>query len=155
MSGITPPADAEDAKLSPLERVEAKRAAKKAELRKLWEEQRAIDLEALAELEEAYGDSNVDYLDVPHTPGMVTLIACKGANTAQTKRYRDRIKQKKDGSPGDNIAASEELAAANRIYPADADEYKRLLDTRPGIHTALGVKSINLASARENAEGKG
>ncbi len=145
-----------------LAKIQADREARAKERKEEYNKQRVIDLTAFAELEDKYGATRVAYLDVEHSPGLPTLIACKAPNEAQVKKYRTRYK---DGSPSDRTFAVEEIAAQTRIYPPrDMDPgnedaggdalYKKLLDERPGIHTALGLAALKLVSAKAKEEGK-
>lgn len=142
-----------------LEALRARAAARNADLKGQFTAQRLIDETARFELEESIGATRVAFLDVPHTPGLPTMIGCQCPNDAQMKKYRARVKTKADGKEGDKIMGAEELAAQVRIYPPKDEEgdalYKRLLDARPGIHVALGVAAVKLAVASEQDEGKG
>ena len=141
---------------SKLEEIRKKRAARQAELKAAWEEQRAIDLEAVFALEEQHGASNITIRDVEHTPGLPTLIAARCPDKNEIKRFRDRLKKSSrdnDGKSVDYEGACEEIGACCRVYPDD-ETYKRLLDARPGIHVPLGAAAVALAGVREAAEGK-
>lgn len=143
-------------KETPLERQERIRAERKEALQKQADEQRAIDLEKLNELEIEYGDTNVLMMNVPFTPGLPTLVAARTPNDPEVKRYRYRVNEGRKGQDIDPNAArraAEELADVVRIYPSDED-YAALCKARPGIHAQLGQASLKLATAREEAEGK-
>lgn len=138
---------------SKLEEIEARREARKAALREAQEEQRAADLEAVDALEVEHGDSNITLLDLPFTPGMPTLVAGRAPTTLEIKRYRDRVKPRKDGKPGDPVAAAEEIASVCRVYP-DADTYAQVLEARPGVHIQLGLEVMKLATGRAQEDAK-
>jgi hypothetical protein len=136
--------------------IEEKRAERKAANEAARLEQRAKDLEAIDALEQEFGDSNIATLDVPYSPGLPTMIACRTPNEAEIKRYRHELKAKKDGTMGDPVTAAELVAATCRVYPprgkngeaSDGDElYRKMLAARPGIHVQLGAEALKLASA--------
>jgi len=144
----------ETPELSKLEAIEAKREARKAELAKKYNEQRAIDLEAIDELEIEHGDSNIRVVDVPFTPGLPTCFAGKCPSPDLVKRYRTRVSPKKDGSTDASpMAAAQEVGAACRVYP-DAETWAKLLAARPGIDVQLGLEVLRLAAGRAQEEGK-
>lgn len=129
------------------------REARKADLRKQWEAQRVIDLQAVDALEVEFGDSNIATLDVPYTPGLPTLAAVCCPSPAQVKRYQYRVKPKgKDGS-SEAIEGAEELATACLKYP-DKETYAKLLEARPAIHVQLGAAAVGLAVGSAEAKGK-
>jgi len=134
--------------------MEARRAARKAAAQAARDAQRAIDLAAINDLEIEHGDSNVATLEIPHTDGLPTMLAVKCPPPAYVKRYRDECRARKDGTPGDAIAAAEKLADAMLIYP-DAETYARVLEARAGVRVQLGVLAIGLAAGRAESEGKG
>jgi hypothetical protein len=141
-------------KLSPLELAEARRAARKAGNRAEWENQRALDIEALDALEQEYGDTSVKALDVPFTPGLPTLVVARCAKPVELARYRDSVRPAPDGrKQPDHVKAGEQLATLCRVYPDD-DTYAKVRDARPGIHLQLGVAALELATGREQAESK-
>jgi hypothetical protein len=140
--------------MATLQEVEARRAARKAQNQVEYETQRALDIEALDALEEEYGDSSVKALDVPHTHGLPTLIVARCALPVELQRYRDTVKPSADGrKTPDYVKAGEQLASRCRVYP-DKDTYAKMCEARPGIHLQLGVAALELATAREQAEGK-
>jgi len=140
-------------KLSKVEEIQARREAKREALEAQKEEQRAIDLEALEALEDEHGINNIVWMDLPYTPGLVSLVAAKCPTPAYMKRYRDMCKTKNEKHP-DYIAAAEMLAAVCRVYPPEQDDYKKVLDARPGVHVQLGVAAMKLGSGREQDESK-
>jgi hypothetical protein len=140
--------------VSDLEAIEARRAARKEALQQAHDAQRVKDLEAIDALEIEHGDSNIATLEVPYTPDLPTMIAVRCPKPVEVKRYRDRVKPKKDGSPGDSLGGALELAAVCRVYP-DADTYAALLEARPGVDAQLGLLAIQLSAGKAEAAGKG
>lgn len=149
-AGAKPPTAAQ--KLAAAEAARAEKRERQAEARAA---QRLIDLEAVAELETEHGASRVAIIDVPHTPGLPTLVVARCAEEAELKRYRFRLKPEKDGTPGDSVGAAEEMADNCLIYPKDAAVYQRLRAERPGIHAQIGVAAVQLAVGKQAEEGKG
>jgi hypothetical protein len=135
--------------LTPLQKAEAKRAARKVELKALYDAQRAIDIEALFEIETELGEANVSYVDVPHTPGMVTLSAVRCPAKLEFKRYQDRIKN----NPKDTSGPAEELGSTCLVYPK-GDARDALLAARPGLLVEQGVLAMTLSTGRIADEGK-
>lgn len=137
-----------------LEQIEAAREERKAKQELARREQMAVDLEAVDALEIEHGDSNVATIEVPYQPGLPVLLACRAPKSVEIKRYRDRVKERSNGKPGDALGAAVELAACCRIYPS-AELYAALLEVRPGLDTQLGVEALKLASGKAASEGKG
>jgi len=135
--------------------IQARRAARKAELKKGEQAQRVIDLEALDSAEVEHGDSNVAYLDVPYTPGMPTMVIIRCPKPSEVKRYQDRVKPKANGkqSPDAAMDAARELGAATLLYPPK-ELFTELLEQRPGLDMQAGVESLGLARATSADEGK-
>lgn len=137
-----------------LEEIESARAERKAKIQEKHNEQKAIDLLAIGDLEAQYGDAHVSFLEVQgYVSGLPVLYACKCPDPAQMKRYRDTIKVKKDG-PGDAIHAAEQLATVCRVYPDD-ETYRKMCAAFPGIHLKLGIRAVKLAEGESESEGKG
>ena len=80
-----------------------RRAARKAAAAAAAEAQREIDLEAIDALETTIGDSNVATIEIAHVPGLPVLLAVRCPRPVEIKRYRDEIKPRRDGSPGDAL----------------------------------------------------
>lgn len=137
-----------------IEDIQARRAARKAELAKQCEAQRAVDLAALDAAEVEHGDSNIAYVNVPFTPGLPTLAVVRTPSDPEQKRYRDTVKPKKlDGTFGDTTQAAKQLARAALVYP-DPDVYAAQCAARPGLPTQLGLAALKLADAQEAEESK-
>lgn len=140
---------------SPLEVAEAKRAARKAAVEERHKAQRAIDLEAVMVLEDDLGDSNVAVLEVPFTLGLPCLVAAKTPSAAVVKRYQDRVRGKRDGSPPDFTVATIEVGESCLVYPAkDSPEREALLKSRPALLVAVGKAALDLATAQAEDLGK-
>lgn len=140
--------------MSKLEEIEARRAARKAELQAQADEQRAVDLEALDALEVRHGDTSVCYVDVPYTPGLPTLVAARVPSPVELKRYRQSLKldgQKVDVQAGTEAAA--QLGAAVREYP-EKDVFSKMCEARPDLAGQLGSRAIKLAQGKAADEGK-
>lgn len=140
--------------MSDLAEIEAKRAARKAELQAARDAQKAIDLEAIDALEVEHGDSNIATLEIPFSPDLPVMLAVRTPKPAELKRYRDRVKAKKDGTPGDPLMAAQEIAAVCIVYPSK-DVYAAVLEKRNGIDAQLGVLAVGLCAGKAEAEGKG
>lgn len=138
-----------------LKAAEEARAIKRERLAEAAAEQRLADLEALETCEAEHGDSRVARIDVPHTPGLPTMIAVRCATEAELKRFRFRCKPGKDGEAADTAAAAEEIADNCLVYPKDASLYARLRAERPGIHAQAGAAAVSLAVGKQVDEGKG
>jgi hypothetical protein len=137
-----------------LAEVEAKRAERRAKADAARDEQKAKDLEAIMLLEDKHGESNIATVEIGHTPGLPVVLAVRCPSPVEVKRYRDTVKPKRDGTPGDPLKAAQELAAVCLVYP-DAEVYKAVLEARPGTDSPLGVEAIKLSTGRAEAEGKG
>lgn len=149
-------ADPEETKAarSPLEIAEERRAARKAEARRAYEEQRAKDLDAITELEIEHGDSNVGVINVPFSDGLPTCAAVRCPKPAELKRFRSRVTPKHEKDHPDAAVAAEELAATCRVFP-DETAFARLCAARPGLAAQLGAKAVDLATGKSESEGKG
>jgi hypothetical protein len=148
-----------DSKLSPLEQVEARRAAKRKASAEAHDAQAAIDLVAIEALEDEHGFENVAVLTLPFlASGLPVRVAVKAPTPALLKRYRDRLKPTRDRRnnevPGDATFAHEELGGACLIYPSP-DVFAKLCEARPALQGQLGVQAAHLAAAKEESEGKG
>lgn len=146
-------AEQNPAEPSALERVEARRAERKAARKAERDAQRALDLEAIDALEVEHGDQNVRVLDVDCSAGLPTCVAARVAKPAELKRYRDTLRNRRDGESPDHVKAGEQLGSVARIYP-DAETFAKVLAERPGVLLQLGVAAVELAVARESESGK-
>jgi hypothetical protein len=149
---------ADEKKLSPLEQVESRRAAKRKASEAAHDEQAAVDLVAIDALEDEHGFENVAVMSLPFlAKGLPVRVAVKAPTQPLMKRYRDRLKPSRDRRnnevPGDAALAHEELGGACLIYPAP-DVFAKLSEKRPALQGQLGVQAALLAAAREESEGK-
>jgi len=139
--------------MSTVEEIEARRAARKAELQEKRDAQYVIDLQRLDELEIEHGDSNIGRVDMTHyDPGLPTMVLCRTPTEMEMKRYTDRLKERK-GKKGDASEAARELAVTCRVYP-EADAFKEMEGARPGIRVQLGVQAAELAVGRSVDDAK-
>ena len=148
-----PIAETEAARLSvqsKIDEIELRRAARRERAKEARAAQYLIDVAAVEELEEEYGEDNLVKLSIPLTPGLPVLIVGRKPKASELKRYRARMK----GKNPDPVAASEELATIVRVYPS-AELYAKILEERPGVHVQLGVLSLELSVAQNETEGKG
>lgn len=148
-----------DKTLSPLEAVEAKRAARKAAAEACREVQLASDLDAIDSIEAERGDSNVAVIRLPYTRDLPAAVAVRVPSLAEMKRYRDRVRPSKDGRnrdvQPDQVQPAEEIGATCRVYPTDETVFRALCEARPGLLVQMGVRALELGSGREESEGKG
>jgi len=139
--------------MTKLEEIEARRAERKAALDDQRKAQLAEDLEALDALEVEHGDANVARVNVPYTPGLPTFVVVRAPKAAEFKRYKERIKSRRDGTPGDPVFAADELGECTRVYP-DKETFSKMLEARPGLTTPMGVASSNMGTGRADESGK-
>lgn len=133
-----------------LQKIERQRAERQADRKRQREEQRAIDMAALFELECTHGDSNVGHVELPWEPGLPTLAAVITPTKPLFKRYQDKIKN----NPKDTSGPAEEIGEACNKYP-DAEMRAKLYELRPGLRVELGVLALTLTTGRIADEGKG
>lgn len=100
--------------------IEERRAARRAATAAARAAQYAIDMKALDALEEKHGESQIKALHVPaYVPGQPTMVIVKSpAGDSTYKRFADKVREAK-GHPQMMAAASEVLARACIVYPAD------------------------------------
>lgn len=143
-----------DESKSALDAAQERREARKAELRKAAEAQRAKDLDTLTDLEIEHGDSNVGAVTVPFSPGMPTLVIVRCPKPVEVKRFRALTKADAKGRQPDALEPLEQLARACLLFP-DAETYARICESRPVVAGQVGAKAVDLASARDESEIKG
>lgn len=136
--------------LDPVQAIEARRAARKAELAKQRQVQLAIDLEAIDAIEGELGDSAVAILDVPYSPGLSAVLAVRCPRSSELKRYQHRLK----GKDPDTAAAAEEIGAVCIVYPPAGELRTALLESRPGLTVQAGTSALGLATGKARDEGK-
>lgn len=147
---------AEEKPPTPAERLaasEAKREARKAKLKDGEDAQRALDTEAISEIEERLGDSRVKVVNVPYNPGHVVKVAIRCPEHAEIKKYRYQVKPRKDGKQPDVALAHEEIGEACLVYPSE-DKFSALCDLLPGLKGQLGIHAVALSVGEEEAAGK-
>ena len=141
--------------MSRLDEIEARRAARKAELQAQADVQRAEDLEALDGLEQEHGDTSVCYVDVPYTPGLPTLAVARVPQPAELKRYRQTLKVKADDVDVNAATdAAAQLGAVVCVYP-EKEVFAKMCAARPDLKSQLGSRAVKLAQGRAADEGKG
>lgn len=147
------------AKPSALEKVQAKRKARKDAARLVEENALAADLEKINAIEESLGDANVSTVRIAYVDADTPVAAAvRCPKPAEMKRYRDRVKPgQKDGRnrpvEPDYAKAHEELCAACLVYP-DAEAFERMCAARPLLAGQLGKAAVILAAADEEEQGK-
>lgn len=150
-----------DEKLTPKQEIEKRRADRRAAEAEAAEVQEVADLTAIDALEERYGDSNVAVMTIAYVAGLPTKCACRAPAPAELKRYRDQVRPRREQKGGrerpadvDYVAPAEMLAVTTLVYPSE-DVFEKMCLARPGLAAQLGLQAVNLASAREEDEGKG
>jgi len=135
-----------------LAKIEQERTERKELLNAARNQQRAVDMARLNELEIERGDGNIASVEVGrHSPGMVTMVVVRSLNKNELKRFRDRTKR--EGA--DTAAAAEEATGSTLLYPAkDSEEWTTLLEAVPGIAVRAGVAAVQLSAGLEQTEGK-
>lgn len=138
-----------------IEEIERRRAERKEALAAQRAAQYAIDLEAQDAAEVERGDGNVGVAEVARwLPGYPTLVLVRMPTSTEFKRYQDTVKPQGEKRYGDVVKAANQLADMCVIYPSK-DEYARMRDAFPGIHTAAGATAANMCGEKEKEEGKG
>lgn len=133
-----------------IERMQAARAERRAEVTRATNEQFVLDLEYIEELELEHGPNNVSVIKVPFDEaGVPVTVAVRTPKPAEVARYRDRLKVDK----ADTAKAAEELGAACRIYP-DKDVLEKIVARRSVVKSQMGVVAMSLAVGTAEEEGK-
>jgi hypothetical protein len=132
--------------------IEARRAERSKSDDLAYKRQRLIDLAKIEELEIELGESNLAKIEVPYTPGCVTLVAARTPTKPEIKRYRFRTRDQKvkpDQIP-DTSEAAEELAQSSFRYPCtddgkpDKEAFEKVCGLRPGLLAQLGYEASKL-----------
>jgi hypothetical protein len=136
--------------------IQAARAARKAANAEAESAQRVADLDAIDVLEAQNGDANTQVVEVPFDARnpLPCLVLVRAPDETEMKRYRDTVKPRKDGSPGDPLEAARQLASACVIYPP-REQYDAICKARTGLSVQLGLAAVNLSVGKVEAEGKG
>ncbi len=139
-----------------IEEIEARRAARKADIATAREAQLAVDLEALDALEVEHGDGKVERLDVERfVPPHPTFIVLRTPSSVQYKRFCDQVSRAaKHGDPKARRDAENMLGESCWVYPADAEQRKAMLDEFPGLLLSVAIRAAKLVEANEVEEGK-
>lgn len=142
--------------MSSLEDIQKRRDAAKAKAKADHDARKAIDLEKIAELEDARGVTNVAVFETGFvSPDLPVLCAVRTPDDTEIKRYRATAKTQKDGSTGDSVKAASDLGRVCRIYPEDERVFDALLAKRPGIDVPMGNEAAKLSAGKAESEGKG
>lgn len=135
--------------------IQARREARRAARAKQFDEQFALDLEALDELEQLHGEQAVATVKIDPgrwEPGLPTLVAVHVPDAA-FGRFRTMVRKAKGN--GEAVgAASDMLGDVSVAYPA-ADVYKAMRAKYEGIHDSVSVVAARLAEGKAADEGKG
>jgi hypothetical protein len=131
-------------------KINTARAARKAANQAVWDDQRALDLAALSDIEAERGDDNVASVAVSrYQPGLPTLVVVRALTGAELRCFRDQTK----GEKADLNRVTELVGSESRLYP-DQAAWESLLEAIPGLAMRAGVASIRLAAGLEQLEGK-
>lgn len=148
--------------LTDLQKSEAKRDARKAKAQAAADAQKAIDLDAVSDIEDELGDASTKAIHLPHKTGLVTIVLVRCPDKSEIKRYRGMIKPDKKGRPGDAAEAHELIGASCRVYPPDDDgtegdsaAFDKLCEAFPGLLGQSGMQAVALSVGEEEKEGKG
>lgn len=133
--------------------IRAKRAARAEATSAKAAEQRATDLEAIYDLEDRYGETNISTIEIPYVDGLPVVCAVKTADEGAVKRYDHETKPKKGQDP-DRVAAAERVAAVCVVYP-ERDVFDQMCAARYVLKRQAGIAAIELATGAVEAEGKG
>jgi len=134
----------QDAK-SKIEEIQARRDAMRAALAAKEQEQKAIDLEALADAEEEHGFGCVEPLHVRgYKEGIPTFAIIKSpGGTAYYRRYLDQLRNaKKESEKG---KAQELLGESCVIYPPKGEARDAMLSAVPGLYVCAAIAACKLA----------
>jgi len=135
--------------------IEARREARLADLANKEAEQRALDLEAREALEAEHG-TTAEVKVTRYAPGFPTAAFVKTPEPVHYKRYVDMIgRAVEKKSAKDQRAASELLARACWVYPADDEARNAMLEKFPGLLTPISLAAAKLGEGAEAEEGKG
>lgn len=133
--------------------LQERRAAIVEQAQAAADEQTVIDLEAIADLEQAHGPGRIKAIELPaHVPGLPMRAAVKVPSEALIKRFRAGCKGGPDDN-GDPTAAGEQLALSCLVYP-DRETYARLCAAFPVLAVQLGNLAIALGRGAEDQAAK-
>jgi hypothetical protein len=147
-----------DEALTPLEKLEAARAARKLKNLTASDDQRFVDMQALDAAEIEYGDESVTYLEVPFSPGLPTLIVARIPTENELKVYRHKMKpqQGRGGKmhEADTVETAELMADYCVVYPPKGDIREKFYAARPGVKAQIGMHAVMLTLGHKEAVGK-
>jgi hypothetical protein len=134
---------------------EAKRAEAAHARQEAHDKQRLSDLDFLEIAEVEHGATNVDFVNVPFTPGLPTLVIVRVPSPPEMKKYRYDAKPKKPDDPltAHITSANESIADMCLVWPA-ADVFAKICDARPGVKAQCGGAAIRLSLGHQEEEGK-
>jgi hypothetical protein len=136
---------------SRIEEIEARIAARKEKHEAGKLAQYEQDLEALDQLEAAYGYGKVARVNLnTWVDGFPTFVVVRAPKPIEFKRYQDQLADPKKHAS----AAASALADVCVVYP-EKDIWKSLCDELPAVRVMSGVAAVELSAAKAHAEGKG
>ncbi len=145
--------------MTKVEEIEARRAARQAELAKAEAAQYELDLEARDALEVQYGDGAVAGVKIRFKAGFPTRIFLRTPKSVEYKRYVDKVGRaaaNKGKTTADHLrAAQEELARACWVYPKEPEQREAVLEEFPGLLSSIVLAATTLAEGQAEEEGKG
>lgn len=146
--------------LTPAERIQAiqaRRDAARSKAAALFDEQKATDLEAIADLEDQYGAAKVHVLHTKyHVDGLPVSVAVRVLEPEFYKRHRDMIRGRNAGRKDlkDVSEALDTLSRASVVYP-DRDTFDKMLSAFPQALESLNVLVSSLSDLDEEEQKKG
>lgn len=150
----------------PIRELEARIAAAQAKRKAIADseklpylEQRAADMETLAELEAEHGSDRVLRIDLKGwTPGKgaATMVVVRLPLSSESvfRRFRTKV-SKRELKPHEGVEAEEELARACMVYPhpKNARElYEATIDIGPGLLAHAATEIVRWAQGKAAEE---
>ncbi len=151
----------ETPELSPLEKIRAERATKKAARDARKEAQLVKDYEAIGELEDKLGYP-LQTLEGWYADGLPAVIAVRCPDQDEMRKYRKDASAVPRNTPAaarEQVqqqlarAASKTLAGICVKYPGP-EELFALYEARPGLDVRTGLAALNFAMGEEETAGK-
>jgi hypothetical protein len=141
--------------MTKIEEIEARRAARKAELEAAQNAQLEKDLEAFEALEIEHGANNVARLVVKaFTPGLPTFVVVRSpGGTSFYKRYVDMVRRAQKNTQAIG-AAQDMLAESSIVYPSDEATRKAMFEQFPGVRVTAAVRALKFVELEEEDEKK-
>ena len=134
------------------EAAERRRAERKKRVLDSHAEKRARDIIAIDKLEEE-ADESYSLLEVEPGKSSFALVAVRTPTSAIYKRFQAQVERAKDNADR-RKEASDLLARSCVAYPP-ADGLAALEREAPGALNAIGVRAVELATLKTEAEKKG